>query len=307
MYIRYRNIACQPSLARSSNASVAWHRDDLDESGYFCQEFVGIDGLSRTPNGCVPHANLLWPTPFTAVSTLEFCKRCAGDEPYVTGMLYVLQFMPNLYDLTIDFDFVVPATRPAELPPFPFRLRRLVLEPTFPGCATLIRGSRDTLQCLALGNRLDASLTFSELLEDVDLSTFGLLRALRRDGDPDPWIVSSCKRLQALTLWGDGHLPFIQHCIRQPLRHLSLVYCNFNAADSALALAGAISTFPALGALRSIEIETDAGDNFTLTGHPGKEALADVCTARRISVSVLRTRFGIRHWGTLDAASRHLL
>ena len=38
------------------------------------------------------------------------------------------------------------------------------------------------------------------------------------------------------------------------------------------------------------EIEIDRGDDFALAGQPGKQALAVACRARRICVSVMRTR-----------------
>ncbi|EJD50290.1 hypothetical protein AURDEDRAFT_182639 [Auricularia subglabra TFB-10046 SS5] len=300
MRVLYRTItSAQPSNVRSPMSAIIWRSSESEEAA--AHEVICIN-MSRSHQNYGIHSNLFLPTPFDAISTLEFYKSFPADQLNISGLFSVLQFMPHLQDLTIDVNIIHSPTRPSALsalPSLPFHLRRLVLSQVFPGWAHLIHHSADTLEVLALGLRWDG-LPYSGLLADVPLSVLGNLRALRVDDTPDATIFSGCPRLASLALQGLPHdLELAQLYLRRPLARLEVLYSAFDSAK-AWALAEALARFSVLGALRQLEIETDEGEEFRLAGDLGREALAELCVVKGISVSVSRTR-GLDAWERLDA------
>lgn len=273
MHYRIRTIAPQPSGASSQEESRIWQLEQNGEHDFVFMQSVIVGGTS-------PRVLC------DAVTTLEMRSSYHSDKLVPQRLFDMLLEMPNLQDLTIDVRGVRRASPRVGQLALPFRLRRLVLYPVFPGCANLIRGSRDTLEFLVLGD-LDIGQTYSDLFRDIEFSQFRRLRALRLQGDPDVQLLSACRNVRSLSLapGRDDITLFVRH----PVSRLMLIYSIFHG-DVAQILAGALSVLPALAGLRMLEIEIDDGDDFTLSGHPGKKALADVCRARRIQVSVLRTR-----------------
>ncbi|EJD34416.1 hypothetical protein AURDEDRAFT_131191 [Auricularia subglabra TFB-10046 SS5] len=278
MLIRYRTFAPQPPNGNSAHPPVTWHQEYIDETDFPCESVLV--------------AGVIGPPPLAAVSAMEIHLIDLHEDLRVPTLLYVLQFMPYLQDLTIDVNAVVLAPRGAPAPPLPFCLRRLVLSPVFPGAANLLSCSSDTLECLVLGNVAD-DVRYSDALENIPFSRFTRLSALRMLLRPDPMILSACVQLRSLALatWSGETLQLMQQrCVRRPLARLSLIHSLFDS-DAAMDVARAVAGLPVLAALRTLEIELDEGnDDFALAGCAGKQALADVCRARRISVSVIRTR-----------------
>ncbi|EJD50301.1 hypothetical protein AURDEDRAFT_160836 [Auricularia subglabra TFB-10046 SS5] len=246
------------------------------------------------------HANTFLPSPYDSISTLELHDMFHGEELSLTGLFSALRFMDRLEDLTI-INVVQLVPRSDSCPELPFQLRRLVLSQVFPGWMSLLRRSSDTLKVLALGLRYN-ELAYSCRSESIPLSVLNNVRALRMDDTPDAAILSASTHVESLAIHGVSRdLKLAQESLLgvQPLARLTVLYSAFDGAK-AWALTGAIARFSVFDKLRELEIETDEGDEFGLTGDPRREALADLCTTRGISVSVSRTR-RLDDWERLDA------
>ncbi|EJD34863.1 hypothetical protein AURDEDRAFT_176072 [Auricularia subglabra TFB-10046 SS5] len=290
MHLRYRTIPSHPSNARSSGSSVTWHSANMDADGTVLNEDVCVSGISFSQSlASRAQPNPHWQTRCTAISTLEITMRDALEVPSLAGLFRALYCMPHLQDLTFHFDEWAPAPGPVELPLLPFRLRRLVLSPVFPGSNNLLRGSSETLETLELGICWGPARAYPELWT-IPFASFTALRSLRMGDMPDARILAACARLTALALPNVGEsLGLIARHVRHPPTHLTLIYSEFDS-DFAADLAWAVAECPVLSQLRALDVETDFGDDLALASCADRRALADVCRARRIRVSVVRTR-----------------